>query len=452
MKSGIKFFDENIVKDGFPEGSLILIAGEPGAGKTIFASTFVYNGMAKFGEKGIYVSLAETKEDYYEEMKKIGMDFEKFEKKGLFKFIDLVTITSETIEKEIELIMKEIITFQPKRIVIDPVSAFAQLLGAEKMKIFLHTTLGRFIKAYNTVAFLIAEKPLGREVIGYGIEEFIVDGVIILKYLKMREITRRVMEIPKMRKRDIERAQYEYAITDEGIEFLAVPELIREEKGAPMEKLTTGIKKLDELLEGGVYRGSITLFVGMTGTGKTTFSLHFAIANALQGRRAAYVSFEEPVGQVIRTAKNYGMPVDELLKQNLKMFSWVPEARTPVYTFLKLKRIIEEFEPEVLVIESLTALREHMDEKELIKMIRYLNLLVKEHDIAVYITLNAETDFETVPFTRASTLSDNIIGLKYVIKGDSIERRLAIIKSRGSNHSRKIHKYEITDEGVIIYE
>ena len=136
MKSGIKFFDENIVKDGFPEGSLILIAGEPGAGKTIFASTFVYNGMAKFGEKGIYVSLAETKEDYYEEMKKLGMDFEKFEKEGLFKFIDLVTVTSETIEKEIELIMKEIITFQPKRIVIDPISALPNFWVLKKRESF----------------------------------------------------------------------------------------------------------------------------------------------------------------------------------------------------------------------------------------------------------------------------------------------------------------------------
>jgi len=452
MKTGMEFFDENIIKEGFPDGSLILVAGEPGTGKTIFTSTIVYNGLEKFGEKGMYISLSETKEDFYSEMGRLGMDFGKYEKRGLFKFMDLVTVTPEVIDKEIELIMKEILSFQPKRIVIDSISALTQLLGTEKTRIFLHTTLSRFIKSFDAVAFLIAEKPLGKESIGYGVEEFVVDGVIVLKYMSLGEVRRRVMEIPKMRKRSIEKPQYEYVITDKGIEFLVIPDLVRDEEDAPEEKVSTGIKELDAILDGGVYRGSITLIVGMTGTGKTTFGLHFAIANALQGRKAIYISFEEPVGPLKRAAKRYGMPIDEVLDKTLKMFSWVPEAKTPVHTFLKIKEIIDKHEPEVLVIDSLTSLREHMNEIELEKMLRYLGLTIKQHKIATYITLNAETDFETVPFTKASTLSDNILGLKYVVKNDIIERRLAVIKARGSNHSRKIHKYEITDKGVMIYE
>lgn len=93
-----------------------------------------------------------------------------------------------------------------------------------------------------------------------------------------------------------------------------------------------------------------------------------------------------------------------------------------------------------------------MDDKELAKMVRYLSLLIKEHNIAAYITLNADTNFETVPFTKASTLADNIIGLRYAIKDGIIERYLSVIKARSSNHSRKIHRYEITSEGVVIYE
>lgn len=358
VKMGIKFFDENILKDGFPDGFTVLVAGEPGAGKTIFGSTFLYNGMEQFGEKGVYVSLAETKEDFYEEMKGLGMDFEKYEKAGLFKFIDLVTVTPpEAVEKEIELMMSEILTFQPRRIVIDSISAFAQLLGLEKTRVFLHTTLGRFIKAFGAVAFLIAEKPpLGKEEIGFGVEEFVVDGVIVLKYSKLGEIVRRVMEIPKMRKRSVERAEYEYVITSKGIRFLEIPELVRGgTEDASTEKITTGIEKLDELLDGGgVYRGSITLFVGMTGTGKTTFGLHFAIANALQGRKAIYFGFEEPIGQLIRAARGgYGLPVDEALQNGLKLEGgWIPEAKSPVYTFLKVKQMIEDLKPEVVVIDT----------------------------------------------------------------------------------------------------
>ncbi len=452
MKTGIEFFDKAIIKNGFPEGSLILVAGEPGTGKTIFTSTIIYNGLEKFGEKGMYISLSETKNDFYSEMDRLGMNFKKYEKTGLFKFMDLVAVTPDAIEKEIEVIMKEILSFQPRRIVIDSISALTQLLGADKTRIFLHTTLGRFIKSFGAVAFLIAEKPLGKETIGYGVEEFVVDGVIVLKYISLGEVRRRVMEIPKMRKRSIEKSQYEYVITNRGIEFLVIPELIRGEEEASEEKVSTGIRELDTILDGGVYKGSITLIVGMTGTGKTTFGLHFAIANAIQGKKAVYISFEEPVGQLKRAARRYGMPIDEILDKTLKLFSWVPEAKTPVHTFLKIKEIIDEHKPDVLVIDSLTSLREHMDEIELEKMLRYLSLIIKQHEAATYITLNAETDFETIPFTGASTLSDNIIGLKYIIKNEFMEKRLAVIKARGSNHSRKIHKYEITDKGVRIYE
>jgi len=451
-RTGIDYFDECILKNGFPDGSLILVAGEPGAGKTIFSATFVYNGAKKFGEKGIYISLAETKKEFYESMKQLGMNFEELENKGLFKFVDLVTVREETIKKEIELLMNEIIKFQPKRIVVDSISVFAQVLGVEGTRVFLHTMLGRFIKAYNSTALLIAEKAIGAEKIGYGIEEFVVDGVIVLRYQSFGEVTRRVMEIPKMRRKSIEKSCYEYVITQDGIEFLAVPELMREEMEYTLEKVTTGIEKLDQMLDGGLYRGANVLIVGMTGTGKTTFSLHFAVANAIQGRRVAYLAFEEPMDQLIRATKNYGMPIEEALRSNLKIFTWVPESKTPVYTFLKIKKIIEEFKPEALVVDSLTALRQHMDEKELVKMIRYLNLLTKANRITAYFTLNEETNFEVVPFTGASTMVDVIIGLRYQLNNEDIERKMAIVKARGSDHSRKIHRYEITNRGVEIYE
>ncbi|AAL80750.1 MULTISPECIES: RAD55 family ATPase [Pyrococcus] len=116
----------------------------------------------------------------------------------------------------------------------------------------------------------------------------------------------------------------------------------------------------------------------MTGTGKTTFALHFAIANALQGRKVVYITFEEPIGQIVRSARNYNIPIDEVLGKDLEIFSWVPESKTPVHTYIKIKEIVEEFQPEALIIDSLTALKQHTDEKELAKMLRYLQLLTKE--------------------------------------------------------------------------
>ncbi|WP_232460925.1 ATPase domain-containing protein [Thermococcus gorgonarius] len=419
----------------------------------MFSATWLYNGAKKFGEKGVYISFAETREDFFEEMKQLGMDFGELEQKSLFKFIDLVTVSSDAIAKEIELIMSELLTFQPQRVVIDSISVFGQLMGQAKLRAFLHTTLGRFMKATGATVLLIAEKPMGEEKVGCGMEEFVVDGVIVLKSKSRGESLIRRMEVRKMRRRGIKKPQFEYTISSHGIEFLDIPELRRAEIEPTWEKISTGIKKLDELVGGGLYRGSSVLLVGMTGTGKTTFALHFAVNNALEGRKALYLAFEEPMDQLLRAAKNYGLPIEKVLNdKSLTILNIIPEAYTPVQTFIRIKRIVEEHKPEVLVVDSLTALKQHMNEKELTKMLRYLTLLTKEYRTTIYFTLNDETDFRVVPMTGASTLSDVIIGLRYEVVNDRIERRLAIIKARGSNHSRKIYRYEITDEGVVIYE
>ncbi|MFA4700694.1 ATPase domain-containing protein [Pyrococcus kukulkanii] len=450
---GVEYFDRFIVEGGFPEGSIILVAGEPGSGKTIFSATFLYNGAVKFGEKGVYVSFSETKSEFYEQMRMFGMDFKNLEEKGLFKFIDLVTVPSATIQKEIELLISEIMKFKPDRIVLDSITVISNLLGKEMTRTFLHTMLGRLIKAHGSTALLIAEKPIGEEKIGFGVEEFVVDGVIVLKTRNIGENIVRTLELRKMRRRKIRKPKYEYAITDNGIEFFDVPELKRVEFEPTWSRITSGIEKLDKLLGGGIYLGSSVLLVGMTGTGKTTFALHFAVSNALQGKRVIYITFEEPIDQLLRTAQNYKLEIWEALDSgNLMLLSWVPEATTPLQMFINLRDLMDEFKPTAVVIDSLSSLREHIDEGELSKVLRYLSLLAKSRKSTLYFTLTEESNTAIVPSTNASTLADVIIWLKYFLVEGKLERRLIIVKARGSNHSRKVHRYEITDTGVVIYE
>ena len=450
MLTGIEFFDESVVKGGFQDGSLILLAGEPGTGKTIFSSQIIYSTMKKNKDKCIYVSFSESKSDYFREMSSLGMDFGKLETAGLFKFMDLVSVSKEVIESEVELIMKEIIRLAPKFVVIDSVSALTQLMGKEKVRVFLHTTLGRFVKTVGSIVLLIAEKPFGEEKIGYGIEEFITDGVIVLKMEKVKEANRRILEIRKMRGHEIKRPQYEFVITEKGIEFLEVPELVMTRRDSSTERITTGLSELDELLDGGVFADSITLIAGQTGTGKTSLGLHFAIQNALDGRNAVFISFEEQPGNLIRQARIYELEIDKVLDKTLTIYSWVPEAQTPVDFFIKIKRIIEKENPQVLVIDSLTSMRQRMDETELVKLLRYLQLLIKSKKIATYVTLFLENvEMNIIPLTMASTFADNIIILRYKIEEEEVKRQLIIVKARGSAHSRKIQMYEINSKGVV---
>lgn len=139
--TGIEGFD-NLVEGGFPRGDLILLAGHPGSGKTMFSTQFLYTGATKYGEPGIYASFAENREAFLRNMQRAHMDFEALEEKNLFKFIDFVTIKEQAIDAALATIMAEINALKARRLVIDSFSAMAQAFS-EKIdaRIVLNTVL-----------------------------------------------------------------------------------------------------------------------------------------------------------------------------------------------------------------------------------------------------------------------------------------------------------------------
>ena len=147
--------------------------------------------------------------------------------------------------------------------------------------------------------------------------------------------------------------------------------------------------------------------------------------------------------------KNYGMDI-EVVKDRLIIRDMVPEAYSPVSFFAQIMELIEENKPEVMFIDSFSSIQEHMCKDELSKMMRYIQLTVKKFGIALCSTMNIGS-FENIPATGLSTFADNLIFLWYDINGE-ISRKMIVIKSRASDHSRKIYNFEITDKGVEIYE
>ena len=179
---GIVELDE-ILGGGFPARSLILLSGNAGSGKTILSTQFLYNGAVKNGEKGVYVSFAENKDDYYRNMLSLGMDMRSLERKGLFKFMDMVTMHGEDALKIItEKIVKTTSELKAKRLVIDPMSALLQGMSAAETRTFLHTVLGKVTKSLGVTTMAIGEIPYGESKTGLGVEEFVADGIIFLTH------------------------------------------------------------------------------------------------------------------------------------------------------------------------------------------------------------------------------------------------------------------------------
>ena len=445
ISTGVKELDA-VLGGGFRKKSVILISGNPGAGKTILSTQFLVEG-CKNGEKAIYVSFAENREDYFFNMDILKLGVRDFAEKGLFKFLEFPTMDLEGMREASEMITEEISEYEPHRLVIDSISVFTQSMGISETRQFLHVLFGRILKDMNVTTILVGEIPLGEERTGFGVEEFVADGVILLKYSRFGKAEKREMDIVKMRGIELLRSHYEYTINKRynGIGLIVLPTQVNI-RNISTEKISTGIEGLDKMLYGGVYRGSLTLIQGATGIGKTTISLHFLYEHAKRGETTLFMSFEEPVGQIIRVMNGFQWEHEKL--DNFLIESYIPEAFTPLHYYNLIREIVEERNPSLFVIDSITAIQHTLKEEDFVEFIRYLQLLCKERGLTAYIT--ALTRGYSLGMSGISTLADNIYVLRYMENGDKFIREIYVMKTRGSPHDKEIKRFEITDSGLVI--
>ncbi len=198
--SGISGLDR-LLAGGFMKGAIILVAGNPGTGKSTLAAKFIYEGL-KRGEPGIYVNFVEPRQDFYAHMESLGADFEKYEKQGLFRYVEALTIADdEALAQQLEDIIGMAMDMNAKRLVVDSVTVMLQILGKQKSRIrkLLQNFFVNGLKSLGVTSILVAEHPYGAQVVGEGVEEFVVDAVFILRTVMKRGKPLRIMEIRKVR-------------------------------------------------------------------------------------------------------------------------------------------------------------------------------------------------------------------------------------------------------------
>jgi len=221
--TGIDGFD-TLIEGGFPTGSLILVAGNAGSGKTTFASQFIFYGLSRKNESGVYVSFAEDRKTFLANMKMLGMDFVKYENEGTFKFLDLITAREEAVQTMIQAVLTEVNDLNARRLVIDPFTALMQALHDKiDARILLHTILWKMAHQTNLTTFLVSEKPLGFETRNPEVEEFVCDGVVSLNAYPEGGLLKRSLQVVKLRGTKIRSAQHNFDIDEHGIRLYSLP-------------------------------------------------------------------------------------------------------------------------------------------------------------------------------------------------------------------------------------
>lgn len=445
ISTGISELD-SLIEGGIPKGFNILIAGNPGTGKTVLTSHFLYNGLLN-KENGIYVSFSESKFQFLNNFARLGMDFDSYEKSKRFLFLDFTAVTKNGMQDALEEILSVAQELNAKRIVIDSLSTIFQSFGnINEARIALHVVLGKIFRTEEITSMMISEVPIGSSIIGSGIEEFVVDGIIGLEYGNSNSVPIK-LKILKMRGTDINREVHICSIGEKG---MTVYEKHPLSFIYPVSstRIATGIKGLDEKIEDGFLKGTVTALLGPSGIGKTTMGFEFIINGAAAAQNneiGIFYSFEESPEEIRNNADKLGYSTKEF-ESNGKIFfkSIYSEETNPDSLITVIKQDIDKIKPSRIVIDSISALEPWYSDDIYYVVKRLVNLCRINSITAIFTFLTTSlTDYD-ISNRKISSIVQNIILLKFEEIDKVIKRTLLILKMRGTNHDNSIIEFKIT--------
>ena len=216
VSSGMTGFDK-LVQGGFKQGSINLLCGGPGAGKTTMVIQFLIEGLKK-GEAGIYITFEEKKDKLYADMLEFGWDLQHYEDAGIFKFLEYTPEQVKRVLVEGGGTIDVIITqMKAKRLVIDSITSFSMLFQDELTKKESSLALFELINRWGCTAFLTSQAAQMSDEHTTAQLQFEVDSIIILYHFRKKGVRYRAIEILKMRGTRTPEETYNVELTSKGV-------------------------------------------------------------------------------------------------------------------------------------------------------------------------------------------------------------------------------------------
>jgi len=450
---------DDILGGGLPRNRVYLLQGDPGVGKTTLALQFLLEG-ARLGETGLYITLSETKEELEAVAESHGWTLGGL---NLFELSSMEhQLRSETentffhpseveLNRTMKLLLAEVDRVKPSRVVFDSLSEF-QMLAETPLRYRRQVLqMKQFLAGRKCTVLLLDDRSSGVRDVQI---ESIAHGVLRLeRTLPEYGVARRQLNVQKIRGVKYREGNHDLIIQKGGL--IIFPRLVASEHHGKFkrESLACGIKELDDLLGGGLDRGTSTMFMGPPGTGKSTLAIKFAISAAERGEKACFYVFDETKATMRARARQLAMDMDPHIRAGLIHINQVDPAEiSPGELVYRIRRAVKEDGARIIVIDSINGYLNAMPKErslnmQLHELLAYLN----QQGVITVMVLAQQALLGTMQTPLDLTyLADTVVLLRYFEVRGAVKQALSVVKKRSGNHERTIREIKVDKGGITV--
>ena len=456
VSTGIGGLDA-VLHGGLVAGRSYMLNGPPGAGKTVLGLGFL--DAAGSDESALFVNLEEDVEDLRTNAAVLGVDVDAIELVDLSPGPEAFAggdgyevFPASEVEGEplVEAIVDRVEAIDPDRVVVDPITQLHYLTSSDYQFRKQAVGLMRFLTDRGATVLYTAQDTgrLPTEDL-----EYIGDGTILLD----ASPGGRVLRVPKFRGSPTRSGEHTFRIDADGLAVF--PELRPgdHDRTFEPEPVPSGIPEVDDLLHGGLERGTVSILSGPTGVGKTTLGTQFVKEAAGRGERSVVYLFEETHGTFATRSAALGIPVERMIERGTLRVEEVDALdRTPQEFADAVRREVEANDTSIVMIDGIAGYgltlrsRETDPARRLHSLGRYLK------NVGVTSVFVDETSSITGEFRATdrdlSYLADNIVFLRHLELGGELRKAIGVLKKRTSDFERTLREFEMTEHGLKVGE
>jgi circadian clock protein KaiC len=466
VKTGIRGLDA-ILMGGIPRNNVIVVQGATGTGKTLMGVEFVYRGVAEYNEPGLIVVFETSPDKLIRDAAEFGWNLAELQQE---KKLQIIFSSPQVFDQELRssdsLLLETASEMGVRRIFVDGIGLLnTSRADGDSERLHYRELLQQLMESLNResltamLSLEIGSSP--QSIVAQEMTEFLADTVIQLERDRLGRRMRRSLEVLKSRGQDYEAGEHTLHITaNRGLQIFrrvqAPQRASSKQPTSSTKRSVIGVDAIDTLIGGGIFDGSTTMVVGLSGMGKTVLGTQILREGSLrQKTRGLLISLDEHPAQIIRNAQTLGLNLDEQVADGtIKIMFESPQELDVDAHYARIVELVEERDIQRMVIDGMTSYSTAIGDISIYRDFFHALVAYSKQRLMTTFFNYENPEFlgisSYMPDFPVSSIVDNLILMSMVEINNSLHRCISVVKSRGSKHSFDTREFVIGPGGISL--